>query len=334
MRRTFLRCMGLAGALLCGAASHAADPPWPAAKPIRLVVPGGAGSGSDIFARLIGARLGEALQQTIYYDNKAGANGIIGNDFVAKAPADGYTLLFSNASAVALNAVIQPKLPYRTLEDLVPVAQVGAGGVLLVVTPDVPVKDIKGFIQYVQAHPDELSYGTWGTGSTGNLAMEALKAESRLRISHVPYKTSAQVLTDLQGGILRVAFVDAASPVNLIKAGKLVALGVTGSHRVPAFPALPTVQEQGYQLGADGWYGVFAPAGTAPAIVQRLNTEINRILAAPAMRPTFQTWNMSEPPIKTPAEFAQTLRDDVGIWGAIARTGQFKVETPSGGTTK
>ncbi|MDN8617704.1 Bug family tripartite tricarboxylate transporter substrate binding protein [Variovorax ginsengisoli] len=304
----------------------ATEESWPAARPIRMVIPAGAGAGTDIFARLIGTRLGQALKQTIVYDNKPGANGIIGNDSVAKSVADGYTILFSNASAVAVNPAIQPKLPYQTLKDLVPIAQIGAGGVLLVTTPDVGVSDMKGLVRYLKSNPGKLGYGTWGMGSTGHLSMEALKAKEGLNISHVPYKTMGQVLTDLQGGTLQIAFVDASSPLALIKAGKLVPLGVTGSHRLPALAGVPTMQEQGYRLGADGWYGLFAPFGTPQPVIQRLNLEINQILAAPDMRPVLEAWNLSRFPIKTPAEFAQTVREDLEQWKEIATTAHVTLE--------
>lgn len=307
---------------------HAADEPWPAARPIRMVVPSGAGSGTDIFARSFGARLAQALQQTIIYDNKAGANGIIGNDAGAKAAPDGYTLLFSNASAMALNPVIQPRLPYQTLKDLVPVVQIGSGGVLLVVSADFPARNLEGFVRHVKAHPDKLAYGTWGVGSTGHLSMEALKAKAGLSMNHVPYKTMGQIFTDMQGGMLSIAFVDAVSSLPLIKAGKIIPIGITGTRRTPRLPEVPTTQEQGYRLGADGWYGIFAPAGTAPAIVQRINAETNRLLADPQLKPAFEALNMAEPPIKTSAEFEKTLREDIETWREIARNGRLVFDAP------
>ncbi len=322
LARQLLAALPLA---LC-AHAFAADPAWPAARPIRMVIPGGAGAGTDIFARLVGERLGKALQQTIVFDNKAGANGIIGNDNVAKAAPDGYTLLFSNASAIAVNPALHPKMPYQTLKDLVPVAQIGAGGVLLVVAPDIPARDMRSFVQYVQASPTPLSYGTWGTGSTGHLSMEALRAKENLKLTHVPYKTMGQMVADLLGGTIKIAFVDAASPMPFIKAGKLVPLGITGSYRVPALPALPTMQQQGYRLGGDGWYGLFVPANTPPLIVQRLHAEVNRILTTPEMRTALENQNMNTPPMKTSEEFAQTLREDIAQWLELARTAQVTLE--------
>ncbi len=322
-----LCCMGwLLAGLLHHSAPRAAEPDWPAARPIRMIIPSGAGSGTDIFARIIGARLSQALRQTIVFDNKPGANGIIGNDTAAKAAPDGYTILFSNASAIAVNPAVHRKLPYQTVNDLAPIAQVGSGGVLLVVTPDVPARDIGAFVKYVRAQPEKQVYATWGIGSTGHLSMEALRAHENLKLMHAPYKTGGQILTDLQGGTLKLAFVDAASSLPLIKAGKLVPLGVTGKHRVPALPGLPTMQEQGYGLAMDGWYGLFAPAGTPQAVVQRLNAEINRILAAADMRPAFESRNMSAPQPKTSAEFAQTIREDIGSWRDIAQAAQITLD--------
>ncbi len=299
---------------------------WPAARPIRMVIPGGAGSGTDIFARIIGARLAQELKQTIVYDNRPGANGIIGNDQVAKAAPDGYTVLFSNASAIAVNAAVQQRLPYEALRDLVPVSQVGAGGVLLVVTPGVPARDMQSLVQFIRARPGKLTYGTWGTGSTGHLSMEALRSTEGLSITHIPYKTMGQLLTDLQGGILQIAFVDAASPLPLIKAGRLVPIGITGSFRAPSLPALPTMQEQGFNLGPDGWYGLFVPAGTPQAIVRRLHDETNRVLGSPAVTPTFLTWNMAAPPLKSSSDFAQTVRGDIEQWRRVARIANFSLD--------
>lgn len=308
--------------------ARAVDAPWPAGRPIRMIIAGGAGSGTDIFGRQIAMRLGQALQQAIVVENKPGANGIIANDFIAKANPDGYSLLFSNASSVALNPAIQEKLPYNTLKDLIPVAQVGSGGVLLVVTPDVPAKDLATFVKYVKAHPDQLSYASWGTGSTGHLSMEALKAQAGLKLNHVPYKTMGQVLTDLQGGIVRIAFVDAASPLPFLKTGSLVPIGVTGTHRLPMLPDLKTTEEQGYKLGADGWYGLFAPKGTPATVVDRLNKEVNKILTAAEIQPVLRTLNLNQSPATTPASFAVRLRDDLAVWREIARAGNLAMDQP------
>ncbi|WP_420995275.1 Bug family tripartite tricarboxylate transporter substrate binding protein [Cupriavidus sp. 30B13] len=319
----------LAAALAAGALApfHAAraEAPWPA-RPIRLVVSSAAGSGTDLFARLLAERLGKSLGQTIVVDNRTGATGMIGNDMVAKAKPDGYTLLFTYAASVVINQTLQPKVPYDALRDLVPVAQVGAGGNLLVVSPDFPARDLKSFVAYMKGHPDSYDYASWGIGSGGHLTMESLKMQTGIKLRHVPYKTVPQILNDLQGGIIKVAFVDASSPLQLIRAGKIRPLALSGSHRGPALPELATMTEQGVRFDTDSWYGMFAPAGTPAPIVQRLNAEVNRVLADPAMRERFDQLNMAQMPAKTSEQFAQTVRADIQAWGEVIRVNRISAD--------
>lgn len=291
---------------------------WPN-RPIRLVVPGSPGSGMDIYARMIGVPLQAALKQPVVIDNKAGANSIIGNDAVAKAAPDGYTFLFTPSSAIAINPLVQPKMPYDTEKDLLPVAQVGAAGILLIANPKSGFKNLQDMIDYAKANPGKLAYGSWGNGSTGHLAMEGIKAHYGLDMPHVPYKGTATEVQDLLAGNIMVGFTDIASPIPHVRAGKLVAIGATGSARGPALPEVPTVKEQGYNFDADGWYGVFAPAGTPMVIVHRMNEEINKILATEDMRQKFATQNMLKPPIKTAEEFAATVKSDIALWQHMAK---------------
>ncbi|QQX88114.1 tripartite tricarboxylate transporter substrate binding protein [Cupriavidus necator] len=311
--------LGAAAGPLC--ASNA----WPA-RPIRLVVPAPPGGGTDLFARTLAASLGKALGQTIVVDNKPGATGIIGNDTVAKASPDGYTLLFTYAATVVINQTLQPRLPYDGLRDLLPVAQVGAGGNFLVVTPDFPARTLKEFVAHVLKRPDAYDYGSWGIGSGGHLTMEALKMQTGMKLRHVPYKGVAQILTDMQGGVVKVAFVDTSSSLPLIRAGKLRALAISGTRRAPATPDIPTMTEQGYPFDADSWYGLFAPAGTSAAIVQRLNTEVARLLADAPMRERFLQLNMGMAPARSAEQFAQTVRGDVGVWGKVITANHITVD--------
>jgi tripartite-type tricarboxylate transporter receptor subunit TctC len=307
-----------------GAQAQTGD--WPS-KPIKLVVAGPAGAGMDIYARLLAAPLQAALKTPVVVDNKAGANSLIGNDAVAKSAPDGYTFLFTPSSAIAINPIVQPKMPYDTLKDLLPVAQIGAGGILLVTNPATTgFKNLQDMVAYAKAHPGQLLYGTWGNGSTGHLAMEGIKAHYGLDMPHVPYKGTAAVVNDLLAGNLKIAFTDIASPIPHIRAGKLLAIGATGSGRGPALPEVPTVSEQGYKFDADGWYGVFAPAGTPMPIVRRMNEEINKILATDEMRQKFMSQNMLTPPIKTAEQFAATVKSDVEMWQALAKAVKLKVE--------
>lgn len=314
-----------ASLLVLATAAGAQTGDWPN-KPIKLIVAGPAGAGMDIFARLLAAPLQEALKTPVVVDNKAGANSIIGNDAVAKAAPDGYTFLFTPSSAIAINPIVQPKMPYDTQKDLLPVAQIGAAGILLMTNPGSGFKNLQDMVRYAKAHPGELTYGSWGNGSTGHLAMEGIKAHYGLDMPHVPYKGTAAVVNDLLGDRIKVAFTDIASPIPHIRVGKLVAMGATGSGRGPALPDLPTLSEQGYKFDADGWYGVFAPAGTPPAIVRRVNAEINKILATDEMKQRFAAQNMLAPSNKTADQFAAQVKSDIELWQSLAKSIKLKIE--------
>ncbi len=317
--------IGASAALLASPWLFAQEPDWPT-RPIRLVVPSGAGGSSDTFARLFADQMSKTFKQPLIVDNKPGANGIIGNDIVAKAAPDGYTLLFSYAAAIAVNPALKPGLPYDTLKDLQPISQIGAGGGVLVVTSDLPVKNIQEFVALIKANPDKYSYGSWGVGSGGHLSMEALSIRAGLKMNHVPYKTVPLIINDLLGGQIKIAWVDPTTGLPHIRSGKLKALVAASTRRGPALPDVPTMTEAGYKFDVDAWYGMFAPAGTPMAIVRRLNQECIRILALPDIKSRFAALNMPEPPIKTVKQFTQTIRDDVEAWGAVIRTAQVKVE--------
>lgn len=327
LSKTFSRrtALGLGTALLLCSSAWANTGGWPA-RPIKIVVPGPAGSGMDIYARMLQVPLQTALKQPVVIDNKPGANSIIGNDAVAKATPDGHTFLFTPSSAIALNPIVMAKMPYDTIKDLLPVAQVGQSGFLLMASPNAGFKSLQDMVQYAKANPGKLTYGTWGNGSSGHLAMEGIKLHYGLDMPHVPYKGSAPLVNDLLGNNISVGFTDIASPVPHVRAGKLTALGVTGSRRAPALPELATVSEQGYKFDADGWYGVFAPTGTPMDIVRRMNEEINKILATEEMRLKFNSQNMPAPPIKTAEQFAATVRSDVTLWQGLAKAINFKAD--------
>ncbi|BDB23325.1 tripartite tricarboxylate transporter substrate binding protein [Cupriavidus sp. P-10] len=305
-------------------AQAAAPPAWPS-RPLRMIVPGGAGSGTDLIARVFAEPLARALRQPVVVENRAGANGIVGNNLAAKAAPDGYTILFSNASAIAINAALRDTMPYDTLRDLAPVIQVSAGGVLLVATAETPVRDLAGFVEYVRAHPN-IAYGTWGVGSTGHLAMEAIARARDLRMRHIPYKTMGQLLTDLQGGVVSIAFVDARSPLSLIQAGKLVPLAMTGTRRSPMLPEVRTLKQQGFDLDLDGWYGVFVPAHTPAGIVLRLNEEIARVMVAPALQASFTQQGLLWVEKNSPEQFARVIQSDIRAWKALATTARIQVD--------
>lgn len=314
-----------ASVLLLPTAFDARAAGWPN-RPIKFVVPGQAGSGMDIFARMLQVPLQNALMQPIVIENKAGANSLIGNDAVARSAPDGHTFLFTPSSSIVLNPILQPKMPYDTLKDLLPVAQVGQAGILLVAHPSTGFKSLQDMVGYTNANPGELAYGSWGSGSTGHLAMEGIKAHFDLEMPHVRFKGTAALLSDLLSKNIRVAFTDIASPVPYVRSGKLVALAVTGARRCPALPNLATISEQGYPFNAEGWYGMFAPARTPADIVRRMNDEVNKILSTEGIRRRFASRNMHVPPIKTSAQFANTVASDLMRWQNMAKSVNLKLD--------
>lgn len=298
---------------------------WPL-RPIKVIVAGPAGSGGDIFARMITVHLQEALKQPVIVDNKVGANGIIGNDAVAKSAPDGYTFLFTPSSSIAINPILQSKMPYDTAKDLLPVAQVGLSGFLLMANPASGFKNLADMVKYAKENPGKLSYGTWGNGSSGHLAMEGIKSHYKIFMPHIPYRGTSAAMTDLLANNISVAFLDIASPIPHVKSGRLVPLAVTGSSRGPALPDLQRLTEQGFKFDSDGWYGFFAPAGTPVDIVRRMNEEINKILSTEEMKQNFISKNMPPPPIKTAEQFAATVMSDVAIWQGLAKSIKLQVD--------
>jgi tripartite-type tricarboxylate transporter receptor subunit TctC len=299
---------------------------WPN-KPVRVVVASAAGGTVDIIARVFTDAFAKAFGQPFVVDNKVGANGLIASDAVAKAPGDGYTILFSYAAAHVVNPVLLDKVPYDVNKDFIPVAQIGAVGNLLVVPQAMPVKDLNEFIAYVKARPaDELAYGSWGNGSGGHLSMEALKQQAGLQMRHVPYKSSAAANGDLVAGHVQVGFSPILNGIPLIKAGKLKALAVSGTSDLCVMPEVKTMSKQGVKFDLNAWYGVFVPAGTPKVIVNKLNQEINRVIAMPEMAERWKSLSFCEMPIKTPEQFAELVNTDLREWGAIVKSGNIKVD--------
>lgn len=321
---TLVRKIAAVAATVLVAGPALAQDNWPS-RPIRLVIPSPGGSGPDVLARVFAEQISQSLRQPVVVDNKPGANGQISVDNVVRAQPDGYTVLFASASATVMNQAVQPRLPYNIVDDLVPVAQIGSGGVLLVVTPDFPASNVKEFVAAVKASPGKYAYGSWGVGSGGHLAMSQLHTLAGVNLVHVPYKGVPPIMTDLQGGVLKIAFVDITTSVPLVKSGKLRALGVTGKHRAPAFPDVPTMAEQGFPMSNEGWYGLFVPKGTPRDIVVTLNREINKALRAPALTTRFQQLNMMpDPPLTSPDEFARTVKHDYLTWANVVKASDIK----------
>ncbi len=322
-QKTLNRRTVLMSSVLMGAGIKAHADTWPS-RPIKLIVTASPGAGGDIFGRLIAAPLQKILKQPVLVESKVGANGLIACDYVAKSAADGYTLLFAPSSAILINPVLLPKMPYNTETDLAPIAQVGAAGILLVANPSTGFKNLADMVAFARANPGKLSYASWGNGSSGHLAMEGIKAAYGLNMTHVPYKSLATEVTDLLGNNISVGFADIASPIPHIRSGKLLALGTTGSRRGPATQDVPTLSEQGFKFDADGWYGVFAPGGTPREIIDRLADEINALQKTDEVRQKIEGQNMVVPVSRTARQFAESIKADARIWQKLALAADLK----------
>jgi tripartite-type tricarboxylate transporter receptor subunit TctC len=318
-RRQALACAALALGLCAPAAFAQASAPaaWPT-KPVKVIVNFPPGGAADQLARAIGVPLQEALGQPIVVENRAGANGNIGGDAVAKSPPDGYTLLMSSGGMVSVNPHIYPRMTFDPARDLVPVAAAARVLVYLVTKPSIPANNIKDFIAYVKANPGKLSYGSPGTGSSPHLAGEMFKSQAGLFALHVPYRGAAPALQDLLAGQLDFYF-DPGIGLQQVKAGKLRLLAVGSPKRSPMFPDVPTLEEAGLKgFDADTVFGFYAPAGTPPDVVNRLNREINRILATQPVKDRILAMGGEALPL-TPAEFGAKATGDSRRFSAIIR---------------
>ncbi len=288
---------------------------WPN-KPITIVVPAAAGGGTDIMARELASRLSQALKQPIIIDNKPGASGIPGTSAVVRAAPNGYTFLFTNASFAVMAPALVKSLPYDVAKDLAPIAQTAVGGVLLLVNKDFPAKNLKELVEYAKANPG-LNYGSWGVGSSGHLTMEWLKKKADLQMTHVPYRQTPQLLTEMASGVIQIGWADPGSPVSFLSQGKIRGIAISGNSRVPRTPDIATMGEQGYGFDAVGWMGLFAPAGTPAAIIERLEAEIMAIQRHPDTVAKMATLNFEPPPVKTSAQFKTIVANDLRLWRKI-----------------
>jgi tripartite-type tricarboxylate transporter receptor subunit TctC len=309
----------LASALCClaFAAPAAFAQAWPA-KPIRVIVNFPPGGAADQLARMIGTPLGEALGQPVVIENRAGANGNIGGEVVAKSPPDGYTLLLSSGGMVSVNPHIYPRMSFDPAKDLVPVAAAARVLVYLVAKPSVPANNIKEFISHVKANPGKLSYGSPGNGSSPHLAGEMFKSQAKLYAVHVPYRGAAPALQDLLAGQLDFHF-DPGIGLPHVKSNRLKLFAVGSLKRSPLFPDVPTLDEAGLKgFDADTVFGFYAPAGTPPEAVSRLNREINRILATASVKERILAMGGDPLPL-TPAEFGAKATEDSKRFAAIIK---------------
>lgn len=290
---------------------------WPA-KPIRVIVNFPPGGAADQIARAISLPLQEALGQPVIVDNRAGAGGNIGGDALAKSPADGYTLLLTSGGLVSINPAIYPKMSFDPARDITPVAAAARVLVFLEVKPSLPVKNVKEFIAYAKANPGRLTYASPGNGSSPHLAGEMFKDMTQSFSVHVPYRGAAPAMQDLLGGQVDFMF-DPGIGLNHVRAGKLRLLAVGSLTRSPLFPDVPTLSEVGLKgFDADTVFGFYAPTGTPVAVVARLNSEVNKILATQAVKDRIAGLGGEVAPM-TPAEFGAKAHEDTARFGKLIK---------------
>jgi tripartite-type tricarboxylate transporter receptor subunit TctC len=295
---------------------------WPA-RPIRMILSVSTGGGTDIQARLFSQKLQPALG-SVLVDNRPGGGGNIGAELVAKAPPDGYTLLFMSAS-LAVNQTLYRKLNYSAVRDFAPVMLVSSTPLVLVVHPSVPAKTVKELIALAKANPNQLNYASPGSGTTGHLAAELLKTMSGTRMTHIPYKGSGPATTALLGGEIALMFSPMPPTVAQVKAGRLRALAVTTLKRSPVMPDVPTMNDtlKGFEL--DNWYGMFFPVGTPRDIVNRFNAEMMKVLQDPDVR-AIMARDGSEPLGNTPEEFGAYFKREVEKYAKVIQAAGAQVD--------
>lgn len=327
-RRSRTACAAVLGALLnltaahAAAASSAAADNYPA-KPVRVIVPYAPGGGTDVLARLVAARLGESWGQSVIVDNRPGGATVIGAETVARAPADGYTLLISTPTHV-VNATLLPKLPFDPLRDFEPVTLLSTSPNIFVVHPSLPVKSPRQFLALAKAKPGQITYGSSGNGGTGHLSMEMIKQMAGITAIHVPYKGGGPAINAVLSGEVSALINNMVPTVQHVKAGRLRALAVTSRTRSKVVPDVPTLDESGLPgFDAVAWFGLFAPANTPAAIVEKLNREFAKAVRLPEVRKALESQG-GEPSGSSAKEFEQIVRTDLQKWRKVLTTSPVK----------
>ena len=307
-----------------GFAAAAGGQGYPA-KPVRLINPWTPAGPAELLARLIGSKLQESLGQPFIIESKPGANGTIGATFVAKAPPDGYTILFSHVGPMAIHPAVVEKMPYDTVKDFEPITQVAAGALVLLVRNDIPAKNLNELIAYARANPGKLSCGSVGPASTSHLACEQFNMLAGVSTIHVPYKGSAPVVTDMLGGTISFSFLNIAGVKPQIDAGQIRAVAVSTLKRSAVLPDLPAMNEVLPGFEVNSWYGMMAPAGTPKAIVNLLQRETAKILQSPDVQERLRSLGL-DPVGSTPEEHAAQLRTDLERWAKVAKAANLKID--------
>lgn len=296
-------------------------------RPVRIIVPYVAGGNADIFGRTLALKLGEAFKQSFVIENRPGANGGIGTDFVAKSAPDGATLLATASGPIVVNPVLYATVPYDPLKDFAPVAQCAVYQYVLVTLASSPIRNIADLVAAARAKPGAVSYGSTGVGGGNHLAGELLALSTGTQLTHVPYKGSAPALADLLGGQLTFMFDTVITSVPHIRSGKLRAFAVSSAKRASSLPEVPTMQEAGIKgFDISQWNGILAPAGTPRPIVDRLNAEIVKAMHSPEVRERIGTQGGNEIVTGTPEAFAELIRSDLRMYAKLIKDAKIPAQ--------
>ena len=295
-------------------------------KPVRWVVPFPPGGSADIMGRMIGQDLAKALGHQVVIENRAGASAIVGSEYVAKSPADGYTLLQANVSQMTIHPSLYPRLPYDPLKDFAPVTVLGIVTSVMVTTPSLPVASVRDLVALAKKRPGQLNFTSSGAGSSTHLTGELLKQRAGIAMTHINYKGSGPALTDVMAGFVEIMFENLPSALPFINANKLKVLAVTGKDHSPVLKSVPTLAESGFP-GFDmvSWQALVAPAGTPRAVVDRLNAEVAKVLKTPEMKEKM-TGLGTDVVANSPEQFAQYLREETAKWSKIVKDAGIKLE--------
>ncbi|MGH6707327.1 MAG: Bug family tripartite tricarboxylate transporter substrate binding protein [Bradyrhizobium sp.] len=294
------------------------------ARLVRIIVPQSPGGATDTFARTIGQKLSEHWKQPVVIENRAGAGGVIGTESVAKAPADGYTLLVTYEGSQAINPSLYENLPFDTIKDFTPIGTIATTPFLLIVGQKVQAKTFAEFIALARANPDKLNYGSAGNGSVNHLLGEMLKFEADVRITHVPYKGAPQAIADVIGGHVDSAFASAPSVIASVQQGLVRAIAISSGKRAAISPDTPTIAEGGVRnFDVNPWWGIFGPAGLPPSIVSKINADLAAVLKEPDTLEVLAKQG-GTPFVSSPEEFRKLLAEDIEKWAKTVKAAGIK----------
>jgi tripartite-type tricarboxylate transporter receptor subunit TctC len=313
------RCLIAAAFVAAFAAAPSAQAQDYPSRLVHLVVPQAAGGGTDTFARALGQKLSERWGQPVVIENRAGAGGVVGTDFVAKSAADGYTLLVTYEGSQAINQSLYEKLPFDSLKDFVPIATIAVTPFILIVGPKAEAKTLREFIAFARANPDKMSYGSAGNGSVNHLLGEMLKSEADIRLVHVPYKGASAAIGDVIGGHVDAAFASVPSVISSVQGNVVRALAVSSVKRIAIAPEIPTIAESGFEkFDVNPWWGLLAPAGLSDALARKISADVNEILKTPEMVDVLAKQGAT-PFISTPEAFRDLLARDIEKWRKVVK---------------